>query len=255
MPLIDSKQLDYKQEDMKPPPGWPKDQPFKKKPWAKYYSTITRADLEIGKVLKKLDELGLTKKTFVFFASDNGFMWGSHGIEEKRVWYEESVRVPAIVRWPDEIKPETKVKSLISSVDFLPTILDLTGVSSHKQFEGLSILSAVAQGRQIRTSVFSEVEYDPDWRMVRTDRWKYVHLLAAGKKSSFPNDAPKLYDMKNDPEESKDLASSKDHAATLSEMKKIMDDWWTKTNTGPIKSLPPSKQKTKSNKTPPGNPE
>jgi len=244
-PLIKDKEFVYKARNIKPPPGWPKDQPFKGETWDKYYSTVSQADREIGRVLKTLDELGLRKNTFIFMTSDNGYMWGSHGYEGKRVWFDESARVPALVCWPGRIKPGTKVASLVSSVDFLPTMLDVAGQAAEKGLDGVSMLPLLLNGSVVRTAIYSEVKAEPSWQMVRTDRWKYVYLYPARMKGAQIPERHLLYDMKTDPWEQKDLSSSNEHSETLLQMKNLLSQWLRNTENGPKQ---PRKAKLKPNK-------
>lgn len=127
LPYLHDPKHPYNIQEISPPPGWPSDQKFtagdKRHDWAGYYSTISMLDREIGRVLAKLETLGLADDTLVLMIGDNGWMMGSHGHFGKQVWYEESVRVPALARWPGRIKPGTIVTSLAGSVDFLPTVL------------------------------------------------------------------------------------------------------------------------------------
>jgi arylsulfatase A-like enzyme len=211
----------YTKAEITSPPGWPKGEKLSGKDWVGYYSTISMLDEQVGRVLKKLDDLGLAENTFVFMAGDNGFMLGSHGYYKKEQWYEESTRVPALARWPGKIQPGTKVASPAVSVDFLPTVLDIAGVGKPKGLEGVSLLPALTGGKPARTMAYSEVQREPRegggyWQMVRNERWKYV---------KFREGEEYLYDLAKDPSELKDLATSEKHAGVLTQMRQMFDKW------------------------------
>jgi len=88
-----------------------------------YYGLVKEIDDWVGKILDKVDELGLADNTMVIFTSDHGEMLGAHGMREKNVFYEESSHIPLLMRFPDEINPATNVGGYISLVDLFPTIL------------------------------------------------------------------------------------------------------------------------------------
>jgi arylsulfatase A-like enzyme len=241
-PFTNDPDFVYKNSEIKAPPGWPKNQEIKPISWPKYYATVSMLDREIGRVLKKLDDLHLADKTFVFFASDNGFMFGSHGYHGKELWYEESIRVPALARWPAKIKPGTNVRALLSSVDFFPTILDLAHLKSQAGVEGVSMLPALVNDRLVRPAVFSELlPGDEDfWQMVRTDRWKYVEFEQGKKKKGIPNQQL-LYDLITDPSELTDLSNSPNHKDTINNMKEMLNSWRKATDSGPKKPKKPKR--------------
>ncbi|MCI0603800.1 sulfatase-like hydrolase/transferase [bacterium] len=184
-------------EKMKAPKGWPVQQAFvEREKWADYYLTISQLDTQLGRVLQKLDELNLSKKTLVIVTSDNGNMLGSHGYQEKGVWFEEAIRVPTLVRWPSKVEKGISVSSLISSVDFVPTILQIAGVAPPSQLKGVSFLPLLTREEPSRSEVFSEGNRAPpegggSWQMVRDDRWKYVQFVDHSERH--------FYDLRKDP--------------------------------------------------------
>ena len=94
-----------------------------------YYALVHEIDHHVGRILDKLKELGLEKNTLVIFTSDHGEMLGSHGLREKNVFFEESVRVPLLMRLPGAIPAGTVVKEPVSHLDYFPTIMDYLNVS------------------------------------------------------------------------------------------------------------------------------
>lgn len=225
-PYFDDPKFRYEPSAIKPPPGWPKGEPFTGAPWTGYYATITMLDEQIGRVIKRLDELGLAPNTFVLVTADNGTMFGSHGHYGKQIWFEESVRVPALVRWPGRIPPGATVASPISSVDLLPTVFDLVSRQKPKRLEGVSMLPALTGGKPLRTVAFAGANRKAEdgggyWRMVRTDRWKYVNLEYVTSRHK----GERLYHLVNDPSESNDLAKSEKHAEVLQLMRRELSRW------------------------------
>jgi len=218
--------LRYEAAIIKPPPGWPKGEPFNAAAWTGYYETITMLDEQIRRVLQRLDELGLAPNTFVFVTADNGTMFGSHGLYGKQVWFEESVRAPALARWPGRIASGTTIASPISSVDLLPTVLDLLGREKPTRLEGVSMLPALTGGKPLRTAAYAEANRKADdgggfWRMVRADRWKYINLEYVTSRHR----GERLYDLAGDPSELHDRAKSDEHAEVLQVMRRQLDKW------------------------------
>lgn len=99
-----------------------------------------------GAVLAYLDKAGLAKNTMVIYTSDQGFFLGDHGLFDKRFIYEESIRMPFLVRWPAGIKPGTKSGAMALNIDFAPTFLEAAGLPMSADIQGRSLLS-VLRGR------------------------------------------------------------------------------------------------------------
>jgi arylsulfatase A-like enzyme len=213
----------YRARDIDPPPGWPANEPLDRPGrLAGFYVTVEMLDEQVGRVLQKLDELGLAKNTLVFMTSDNGIMFGSHGTRAKGTWFEGASRVPALARWPGKIRPGTKTAAPMDSVDFLSTVLDAAGVRTPlpKMYQSKSMLPALTGGKALRKVAYSELEIIPMfgggyWEMARDQRWKYV-ISKTGEEH--------LYDLKNDPSENQDLANP-EHADVVREMREKLTAW------------------------------
>lgn len=186
-----------------PPPGWPPGSPFENRDeWADYYSLIGRLDRELGRLLARLDALGESPRTLVWITSDNGVQLGSHGLAGKAVWYDASTRVPALVRWPGATRPGARVATPASSLDLLPTLLEIAGRALPAARDGQSLVPLLRGGPERERIVFSEVlrarDGRPRWQMASDGRAKWV-VEADG--------ARHLYDLLRDPGELVDLAS------------------------------------------------
>lgn len=240
VPYIHDPEYPYAKADVPPPPMWPPGTPLSDHEretgynrrlfdWARYYSTISMLDAQVGRILAKLRDLGLLDSTLVFVAGDNGMMLDSHGYDEKWVWYEESARVPALARWPRRIKPGTVVPSPAVSVDLYPTLCEVAGVELPIKTEAASLLPALTGGEPRRRLAYAECKMESPpkeqagrhWQMVRAERYKYARFLDTGEEQ--------LHDLRDDPHELRNLAPDPAHAATLEEMRRLREAWLEKT--------------------------
>jgi len=103
-----------------------------------YHRCLTAVDADIGRILDRLDQLGLTTNTMVIFLGDNGFYLGEHGLGDKRSLYEESLRIPLLVRYPRVITQPAVCDELVLNIDIAPTILALAGLTVPAQMQGRS---------------------------------------------------------------------------------------------------------------------
>ncbi|TEU09361.1 MAG: DUF4976 domain-containing protein [Anaerolineales bacterium] len=103
-----------------------------------YLRCVASIDDNVGRMLDYLDQEGLTENTIVIYTSDQGFFLGDHGWYDKRFMYEESLRMPFIVRYPREIRPGSISKDIILNVDFPPTFLDYAGIDVPDEMQGRS---------------------------------------------------------------------------------------------------------------------
>jgi len=131
---------------------------------AEYAAMIESVDESVGRVMRKLEELGLANNTIVFFASDNGGVVGRRHItsneplrEEKATLYEGGVRVPLIVRWPGAVKPGSVSDTPVISVDFFPTIVEMAGAAppARDAVDGVSLVPLLKQrGGPQRSAIY-----------------------------------------------------------------------------------------------------
>jgi len=191
---------------------------------ADYYGFVTEIDDWVGLILTKLDELNLRKNTLVIFMSDHGEMLGAHGMREKNIFLEESVRVPLIMSYQGKIDGR-RIDTPVSMLNIFPTILDFAGIKAES--EGYS-LRAIADGKKtdkdFAVSEWNWPNRDVPNLMIRTKEWK---LLVSRKNNPKSMDA--LYDLKNDPYELNNLLYS-NKAANLriaEELKAKLVDYLT----------------------------
>ena len=188
-----------------------------------YYGMVREVDDQIGRILKRLDELKLTENTMVIFTADHGEMMGSHGLVSKMVLYEEAVHVPLIMRMPGRMKAGTVVRDVVSGMDLFATILNYMGADAPaRDGDSLRPLVDGKSGTDYRVAEWG-VRGQPSF-MVRTRDWK---LLMADKPDSNAHDA--LFDLKNDPYEMRNLlgdpADRQAVAARAEEMKERLVAW------------------------------
>jgi arylsulfatase A-like enzyme len=183
---------------------------------------LVAIDEGVGKLLQALEETKQLANTLVVFTSDNGYFWGEHGLGDKRWAYEESIRIPLLMRWPRRIKAGTTMEQMVLNVDIAPTVLDAAGVNVPKEMQGRSILPLFGGGKEWRKSALLEYFMEPrfprtpTWQAVRTDRWKYIR---------YPEleGMDELYDLKADPHEMKNRIQDPSAQDALKEMKTELD--------------------------------
>jgi choline-sulfatase len=177
-----------------------------------YYGLVSFVDDNIGKILRVLDETGLTEGTRVMYTSDHGDNLGARGLWGKSTMYEEVAGVPLIVRGPD-IPAGRQVATPASHVDTYPFIMQCAGEDHPEMYDGHPghSLMALAGGLQPERSVLSEYHGMGSTTaafMIRHGRYKYVHYVA------YP---PQLFDLDADPDELSDLAEDAAYATVLAE--------------------------------------
>lgn len=176
---------------------------------AYYYTMVQLIDDQMGRILESLDEQGLAENTIVIFTTDHGELLGDHGIWMKGpMHYEQVVRIPMIIRWPQEIEGGREVSALANQVDITPTILEAIGIKSDDDFDGNSLMG-VLTGKKEKASdyVFVECVDDPQLLRLKTiisDKHKLTWYCE--------NDFGELYDLSSDPTEKINLWDDEKHA-------------------------------------------
>lgn len=173
-----------------------------KKDVATYYGMISLMDKYIGKILDKLDELGLTDRTLVIFTSDHGHFYGHHGLIAKGPFhYEDLIKVPMIVRYPGHVPPGMVSSSLQSLVDYAPTLLSIAGVKVPNKMTGVDQSEVwLGQQEQARDHILCENHHEPTTIHLKTyvnERYKLTIY--------FNQTYGELFDLKEDPDEINNL--------------------------------------------------
>ena len=211
-------------------PKWLEDPEAYQKHVRTFYRLITRVDIAVGEILAELARLGLDENTVILFTSDNGSMLGAHGLAGKWIMYEESIRVPLVIRDPRQPKAVRgrRCDETALSIDLAPTMLTMAGVPVPEAMQGRSLEPLVA-GRDVdwRDDWYYEHVYNtrPPRRPivkcegVRTERWKYTR---------YPEIDPpceQLFDLADDPREEKNLAEAGAHADVLWGLRRRCDEY------------------------------
>jgi arylsulfatase A-like enzyme len=193
-----------------------------------YFAAITGVDINVGRIVDKLQAMGLTASTLVIFSSDNGYSCGHHGFWHKGNatfplnMYENSVKVPMVFSQPGRV-PAGKVPSaLVSQYDFMPTLLEYLNLPAvmDPTLPGRSFLPALLnRAGQAAQHVVVYDEYGPV-RMIRTPEWKYVHR--------YPYGPHELYDLKADADERRNLVDDKSKAPVVDQMRRQLAGWFAR---------------------------
>jgi N-acetylglucosamine-6-sulfatase len=184
---------------------------------------LAAVDEGVGAILKSLAEVGQLDNTLIVLAGDHGYFYGEHGLSvERRLAYEESIRIPLVMRYPPMIKPRSTPDKFALTIDLAPTFVELAGGVIPASYQGRSLAPLLngAGAPDWRTSLL--VEYYSDtvfprmhkmaYKAVRSDRWKYIHYIEQ-------KHADELYDLQNDPYELKNLIDDPAAATPLATMK------------------------------------
>ena len=175
-----------------------------------YLATLLSVDESIGRIYDTLRSLGQLDHTVLVFTSDNGFVLGEHGRVDKRTAYEESLRIPLIVRYPPLARAGTVVSNLVTSLDLAPSLIDLAGARPLRDIHGASWKPLLAGKRtRWRESFLYEYNfekqfpYTPNVRALRTTDWKFIRYPHGdGSPDRF---TAELYDLVRDPLEQHNL--------------------------------------------------
>jgi N-acetylglucosamine-6-sulfatase len=181
---------------------------------------LAAVDDGVGMLLQELKRRGLLENTIIIFTSDNGYLLGEHRqFDTKRFAYEESLRVPFIIRYPRLINAGTTIDALTLNIDVAPTLLELAGAEPLEEVQGMSFVPLLRdRNAKWRESFMAEyfmekvVPRAPSWQAVRTTRWKYIHY--AGLEGM-----DELYDLQNDRREMRNLISDASAQSTLRQMR------------------------------------
>lgn len=165
-----------------------------------YLACVKSVDDNIGRVLKYLDDNKLAENTMIILTSDQGFYLGDHGFFDKRFIYEESLRMPFLVRYPKVVKAGTENNDIISNIDFASTLLDVAGIKNSEKVQGKSFKS-ILEGKtpaNWRQSMYYHYYEFPYWHHVqphygiRTQKYTLAHFY-------YSMDVWELYDLEKDP--------------------------------------------------------
>lgn len=196
----------------------------------KYCETLLGVDESIGSVMEWLKQNGLDESTMVIYMGDNGFSWGEHGLIDKRHFYEESVKVPMLIRCPELFKGGSPTTRMVQNVDIAPTILNCAGLEKPEYMPGSSMIPLL-QGNEEgwRERIYYEYFWEYDFPMtptvfgVRTDRYKFMKYQGIW-------DQNELYDIINDPDEMYNLIEDPNYESVSKQLAGDLYDWLEQTH-------------------------
>lgn len=207
---------------------------------ASYYTSVEYLDSNVGRVLGALEASGHADNTLVIYLGDHGYFLGQHGRFEKHAMFEPAVRAPLVVRYPDTVPENTATGALVEFVDLVPTILDFCDVPTPDDVQGRSFRPLLTGPRdEHREHVVVEYSENEE-AMIRTDRWKLIYITGNRERQDgyltskpIPKRNVLLYDLKNDPDELRNLAHDPDHRDRVDELLAKLADHMVKTSRMP----------------------
>ena len=193
-----------------------------------YLETVKAVDESVGRLLKYLDDNGLAENTIVIYSSDQGFYLGEHGWFDKRWMFEESFKMPFVIRWPGKIKPGSRPKALIQNIDYAPTFLDFAGLKAPPEVQGKSLLPVLLDSSKTIHDSLYYAYYEigehavPQHFGVRTKTHKLFYLPETDEWQMFdlvndPNEMHNVYNRPNYSELSQTLRDEYDRLRVLYE--------------------------------------
>lgn len=240
---------------LKLPPYYP-DHPVARDDWATYLESIQLMDTYVGNLLNRLKKEGLNKNTVVIFTSDHGRCM----VRDKQFLYDGGIRIPFILRWPENISPGSVDNDLHSSIDISASILKIAGVSIPEHVEGIPLIGPSVKKRDYIVAARDRMDETIDkMRAVRDKQFKYIKNYYPEKPYMQPNKyketqypvwnllkelktqgkltpaqalftagtkpAEELYDIVNDPYELNNLATNRSYKIQLELMRERLNNW------------------------------
>ena len=170
-----------------------------------YCETVVSVDEQVGRLLAALDAMDIAENTIVIYAGDNGHFWGEHGLYDKRLAYEESIRIPFIVRYPGLIRdPGRRARQMVLNIDLAPTLLELAGIVPPTAIQGRSLVPILEDAATPGRTAWLYEHFPvfpipiPGITAIRTANYKYVEY----QEDLRPRE---LFDLTKDPREQTNL--------------------------------------------------
>ena len=203
--------------------------------------SLAAIDEGVGRVLQALKEAGRLDNTILVFTSDNGYFYGEHGLSvERRLAYEESIRMPLLVRYPKAVRAGSVRDEFALNIDLAPTLLELAGVAVPMTMQGRSLVPLLKNELPAWRNSFL-IEYYSDkvfprivqmgYQAVRNQRWKYIHYQELAGMDE-------LYDLKTDPYEMRNLVNQPRAGKALDRMKTELARLLKETSANPKSEVP-----------------
>jgi len=195
-----------------------------------YLRCVAGVDRNVGRVLERLDALNLTDETVVVYSADQGFYLGEHGWFDKRWAYEESMRMPLIVRWPGKVKASSRCAAMVQNIDYAPTFLAMAGLEPDWEVHGISLMPLLSGGGATPSNWRDTLYYRyidgghgvAQHSAIRTNEYKLLYFDHP-RNEAEEQVRWELYDVKKDPQDMTNLAFFPQHQSQLAAMK---DRFW-----------------------------
>ncbi len=192
--------------------------------YKRYMETLLAVDEGIARIRELLEQRGELDDTLILYMGDNGFMFGEHGLIDKRAAYEESMRVPMLMRCPSLFTARV-VEQVVANIDVAPTMLAAAGLAAPAGMAGSDMLSLARGDRDAtwRSELLYEYYWErnypqtPTVHALREDRYKYIHFHGIW-------DLDELYDLASDPHENDNLLARPGHEAVAERMSRKLFD-------------------------------
>lgn len=198
-----------------------------------YYGMVALVDAQVGRIIKFLEDEGLLDNTIIAFTSDQGFQLGEHGLWKKRVFYEGNVRTPFILRYPKKLPKNKTIEEPIEMVDFLPTLMEMSGLTVPRDIRGRSLTSLIDGEVEFwRQATFSEIDHSQSMYdelrqgtgrrvMVRTKEWKMIFFMD----SRVEDKDGALYHLASDPDERVNLYNDPQYSSVIQYLENLAEEW------------------------------
>lgn len=185
-----------------------------------YLACVKSVDDNIGRVLTYLKENNLEDNTIIIVTSDQGFYLGDHGFFDKRFIYEESLRMPFMVKYPERIKAGSVNEDIITNIDFAPTLLELAGITTTQKMQGTSFVPVLEGNtpKDWQDAMYYHYYEFPFWHHVqphygiRTQKYTLAHFY-------YNIDVWEFYDLEKDPNQMNNIYNDPNYASTITELK------------------------------------
>ncbi len=193
-----------------------------------YFRAISAVDDGVGRIYRVLSKLGVLENTVIIFAGDNGFSTGEHRrFAGKRTAYEESIRIPFLMRWPDVVAAGSHIREMGLNIDLAPTLIELAGSQIPSVVDGRSLIPLLeGNPTNWRTAFIYEYFKEP-WTQrfpnivgVRTTEWKYITYPDSKEEYTISEE---LYDLIRDPEEMTNLIGKPEYRNKANEMRRLLN--------------------------------
>ena len=195
-----------------------------------YLRCVKGVDDNLKRVIDYLKENDLYDNTVIIYTGDQGFYLGEHDYMDKRWAYEESMKMPFIVRYPKTIKPG-EIDAIVENIDYAPTMLDFAGVATPKYMHGKSFKSILETGKESENSKKAAYYHywmhmashdNPGHIAIRTKQYKLIQFYGTKMNEDKPQTPPgwEFYDLKNDPSEDNNIYDNPAYKTVISDLKK-----------------------------------